>query len=136
MSKGYYGLSFPFRVGVKGGLAMTGTNYLESPHIAESVEQILNTKVRERVMESIGCSLSTFVFEPSDESSVNLLKYEIIEALNEYEPRITIANDGVDISLLDINSGILNVSISYTIKDYTNATHTTTIQLGGESNAN
>lgn len=135
MSKGYYGLSFPFRVGVKGGLAMTGTNYLESPHIAESVEQILNTKVRERVMEAIGCSLSTFIFEPSDESSVNLLKYEIVEALNEYEPRIKIEINDVDINLLDINSGILNVSIAYTIKDYTNATHTITIQLGGENNA-
>ena len=136
MSKGYYGLSFPFRIGVKGGLAMSGTNYLESPHIAESVEQILNTKVRERVMESIGCNLSTFIFEPTDESSVNLLKYEIIEALNEYEPRISIEENGVDISVADTNSGILTVSIAYTIKDYTNATHTTTIQLGGDSNEN
>lgn len=136
MSKGYYGLSFPFRVGVKGGLAMSGTNYLESPHISESVEQILNTKVRERVMESIGCNLSTFIFEPTDESSVNLLKYEIVESLSEYESRISIESDGVDISVDDINSGVLNVSISYTIKDYTNATHTTTIKLGGENNEN
>lgn len=136
MSKGYYGLSFPFRVGVKGGLAMSGTNYLESPHISESVEQILNTKVRERVMESIGCNLSTFIFEPTDESSVNLLKYEIVEALREYESRISVDESGIEISTDNTNLGILNVSIAYTIKDYTNATHTTTIKLGGDSNEN
>ena len=43
MKQGFTGISFPFRVGVKGGVVMSTTNEREVPHIIEAMKQILLT---------------------------------------------------------------------------------------------
>ena len=43
-NKGHYGISFPFRVGVKGGIAMSGTYVNFARHIEESIQQIVSTR--------------------------------------------------------------------------------------------
>ena len=135
MSKGYYGISFPFRIGVKGGVAMSGTNINSARHIEESIQQILCTRRGERVLEyHFGSSVSHGLFEPTDVTLTNLIKYEIIEALESLEPRIELKKDDIKVySEVDIN-GINRViaEIPYTIKDYTNSEHTAIINLGGE----
>ena len=85
-NKGHYGISFPFRVGVKGGIAMSGTDINSARHIEESIQQILSTRRGERVMEyHFGSSVSTSLFEPTDTTLMNLLKYEIVEALETFD---------------------------------------------------
>lgn len=127
MSKGYYGLSFPFRVSSRGGLAMTGTNHLESPHISESIRQILGTVAGERLRSRFGSNLSTIVFEPNDETAQNLLQYEIREALKQ-DSRIEVGDE--DIEVFSDNEFIY-AKIKYKIIDYTNVTHEVTVNLGG-----
>ena len=127
MSKGYYGLSFHFRVSGKGGLAMTGTNHLESPHISESIQQILGTTIGERLRSNFGSRLSTVIFEPNDETSQNLLKYEIEEALKQ-DKRISV--DKKDIEIYSEGEHIY-AKINYKVLDYANASHQTTVYLGG-----
>lgn len=126
-NKGYYGLSFPFRVSSRGGLAMTGSNFFESPHIAESIQQILGTTVGERLRSSFGSRLSTAIFEPTDESTYNLIRYEIVEALKQ-DSRILVEED--DIELFSQDNYVI-ADIKYRILDYTNATHETRVKLGG-----
>lgn len=127
MSKGYYGLSFPFRVSSRGGLAMTGTNHLESPHISESIRQILGTVAGERLRSRFGSNLSTIIFEPNDETAQNLLQYEIREALKQ-DSRIEVGDE--DIEVFSDNEFIY-AKIKYKIIDYTNVTHEVTVNLGG-----
>ena len=50
--KKYTGISFPFRIGTKGGVVMSSTSPTEVPHIVESIKQILTTAFLERTMES------------------------------------------------------------------------------------
>ena len=135
-NKGHYGISFPFRVGVKGGIAMSGTDINSARHIEESIQQILSTRIGERVMEyHFGCSVSASLFEPTDTTLMNLLKYEIVEALETFETRIEVKKDDIKIySETDIE-GINKIiaEIPYVVKDYTNSEHIAIIDLGGEN---
>ena len=48
---GYTGISYPFRINNRGGCAMSTTDTNTPTHIAESIQQILNTDFLERPME-------------------------------------------------------------------------------------
>lgn len=136
--KGYYGISFPFRLGVKGGVVMSGTTALSSPHIEESIIQILNTSVGERVMEfNTGVNLSSSLFEPNDESIVTMIKYEILQALETYEPRIEVTLDDINVSSSEEgNPSLLVVEINYRVLDFSNTEHSISVTLGGTNNGN
>ncbi len=134
--KGYYGISFPFRLGVKGGVVMSGTNALSSPHIEESIIQILNTTLGERVMEfNVGSNVSYAVFEPNDESAQTLIKYEILKALETYEPRIEIGQDDIQLESVDRgNESSIIVNLRYRVLDFANTEHNISIEVGGNHN--
>lgn len=145
-NKGYYGISFPFRVGVKGGVAMSGTNSFAIPHIEESIIQILSTNLGERTMEyHFGSNVSVSIFDPSDESANSLIKYEIVKALEKFEPRIEVETDAIQLKEGEITSeGNLTVDglgsnsivaiIPYKVKDYSNSTFYVKVNLGGDTN--
>jgi phage baseplate assembly protein W len=87
---GFRGISFPFRVNTKGGIAMSSCDIEEIPHIIESIMQILNTHRLERSMEyHIFSDSDEVVFEPNDVSAHTLLKYDIEQALR-LDPRIEV----------------------------------------------
>lgn len=134
MNDGFTGLSFPFRLNVKGGLKMSTTTPLDFSHIEESIAQILRTNVGERVMELyFGSSISAHVFDVSDESSHSLIKHEIVEALNQLEPRIEVSAEDIQISdYLEESTGenFLNIIIQYKVIKY-NKDGTTTVRIGG-----
>lgn len=87
----YTGISFPFRIGNKGGVAMSTTNSESVPHIIEAIKQILLTRPRERSMEyHFKSDIDTDIFEPNDESTRTLIEYQIREALKQLEDRIEV----------------------------------------------
>lgn len=93
MNEGFKGVSFPFRLGNKGGIVLSSTSYTEVPHIVESIQQILSTRKGERVMEpQFGSLIDTQIFEPNDLAAQNMIKFQIKEALKEQEPRIEVLN--------------------------------------------
>jgi len=114
--KGYTGISFPFRVGNKGGVAMSTTTFLDPQHIQESIIQILKTRIGERVQEpEFGSNIDTFLFSPTDIASANLIAFEVVQALEKWEPRIRITMDDIDVYLDDTN---VVIGIEYEIIDY------------------
>lgn len=122
---GFTGISFPFRIGVKGGVVMSTTSVTNSQHIVEAMTQILLTRPKERGMEyHFKSDLDTSIFEPNDTSLKTLLAYQIEEALKELEDRIVI--DHIDIT--SEGSSIIAV-ITYTITAY-NTSYTTNIKVG------
>lgn len=91
MSTGFTGISFPFRIGNKGGVVMSSTNSIEVPHIIEAMQQVLLTRPLERGMEfHFKSEIDSNIFEINNISTHTLITYQIKEALRELEDRIEV----------------------------------------------
>lgn len=116
MPTGYTGISFPFRIGVRGGIVMSSTSIYSVPHIEESIQQILGTRLKERVMELyFGSDIDSQIFEPNDNTSHTLIKYEIVEALTKFEPRIQVEESDL---ILTVEDNKIYVKITYIVISY------------------
>lgn len=62
---------------------------------------------------SYGCGLNKMVFESMDESAITEIKDLIGRAILFFEPRITLEDIEIDVS--DLDEGLLNIVIEYTI---------------------
>lgn len=130
----FTGISFPIRLNNKGGLKMSSTSATDSSHIEESITQILGTELEERVMELyFGSSISSHIFDSTDTESYNLIRYEICETLKQFEPRIEVEEDSIEIQdKYDLEKGnFIYVTIGYTLLPY-NSYHEVSVELGGE----
>ncbi len=105
------GIAFPISTNVQGSIQLSnGTSNLE-----ESIYIILGTRLGERVYRpSFGSRLSEIVFEPMNVSTLSLIRQYVREALEMWEPRITLKN-----IILDPNShsGRVDINIIYEPKD-------------------
>ena len=81
------GLTFPLQISQQGGFALAhGVNDIE-----QAVRIILGTSPGERVMRpEFGCRIHELVFAPNNATTRRLLAYYVEEALDRWEPRITI----------------------------------------------
>ena len=106
------GLAFPLQISQQGGLALAhGFNDIE-----QAIRIILGTSLGERVMRpEFGCRIHELVFAPNNATTRQLLAYYVEEALDRWEPRITVheINTTTDPS----RDGALLVEIKYEIKD-------------------
>lgn len=123
--KGYTGISFPFRIGVKGGVVTSTTSVSNAQHIIEAMKQILSTRPLERCMEyHFKSDIDSDIFEPNDASCRTLIAYQVEEALRELEDRIAV--NSIDI----VSEGsTVNAVIHFTILAY-NTVHVTNIKVG------
>lgn len=124
----YKGISFPPRIGPKGGWLMSVADATETTKIKESIYLVLTTRVFERVMENrFGSRLLDSVFENANITLMNILKYQIEQALTQFEPRIKTTN--IDISI-DTDGVTVNVRIDYMVLNL-QIQDSTTVALGG-----
>ena len=122
---GYRGISFPFRIGVKGGVVMSSTSENSIKHITEAIEQILRTRPNERGMEKdFKSDISLDIFDVNDISLHTLVKYQIEEAIRELEDRVEIE----DITL-ESKENILYANIVFNVLTY-NTTYETKMRVG------
>ena len=86
------GLSFPFAFQRRsGGARISTATSADHAHIHESIRQILGTRKGERLMRpEFGTRLYELVFEPNDRLLYGLIRHEVVEALERWEPRIVI----------------------------------------------
>lgn len=109
----YKGLSFPPRIGPKGGWLMSVADGQDTTKIKESITLIIFTRAGDRIMElAFGSNITDSVFENMDATLTAILKYQIEQALFRFEPRINVK--GVSISY-DPISGTVNVTVNYTV---------------------
>lgn len=127
--KALKGISFPFRVGSKGGIVMTKADLHDSTHIEESIQQIIATQVGERAMEIIGSQVSYQVYEPNEEATHTLIKYEIVDAISKYEKRVTVTME--DIEIYDEDEKIY-ATVNYLVLQ-TGLQGTTDVEIGGQA---
>ena len=129
MQTGFRGISFPFRINGKGGVAMSSTSILDVPHIIEAIEQILLTRPRERRMEyHFKSDLDIDIFESNDSSSRSLIEHQIREALSTLEDRIEVTH--VDITSKENK---VYADITFRVLMY-NTTYSSKIKVGEKLN--
>lgn len=117
MSKsGYTGLSFPFRLNNRGGIAMSTTTVTAPDHINESIAQIILTQLKERPMElAVGSDIHRSTFSLNDPATHALLRYNIVDALTRLEPRISVSEEGIGVTAFE---NIIIVQVNYMVKEY------------------
>lgn len=86
---------------------------LNEDAINKSIVTILNTRKRTRVFNrDFGSNVMAYLFDPVDAATANLLGSEMMQAISQWEPRITISNIVV---IPDYVNQAYYVSIEYSI---------------------
>lgn len=100
MSNGHAskGLSFPFRFNRRSGGPQLLSSALEMHQkVRESIFQILNTRIGERLMRpDFGSRLHELVFEPNDTVLHGLIRYYVIDAIKRWEKRVMVNDVTID----------------------------------------
>ena len=87
--------------------------------IRQSLHILLSTSMGERIMfSSYGCDLGRYLFAEIDQGLVNELTDIITDAILTNEPRIQ--TDHVEINQHDSVTGLLLISIDYTVRSTNN----------------
>ena len=133
---GYTGISFPFRINSRGGVAMSTTSSTNPTHIQESIQQIFSTEFLERPMEGdeVYTTVSSLLFEPNDVSLQQVLKTRIVNDIERLEERVECDEDDIEF-VVEENGGIeyLYVFLTYKIIKYSTY-YTSKIKVGEVSN--
>lgn len=81
------GFAFPLQVNVQGSVQLSD----RTPNLEESIQIILQTRLGERVYRpNFGSRLSEMVFEPMNSQTLLRIRLYVEEALEMWEPRITL----------------------------------------------
>lgn len=125
---GYKGISFPFRINIRGGIATSEATPQDVTHINEGIEQLIRTFPFERAMEfHIGSRVPESLFEDINPVIIGMLKLAILRALAPDE-RISVEID--DIHIVDTSGSSIVLYIEYYLKEFNARYATTTMTLG------
>ena len=104
------GVSFPFRAGPHGGIALASGE----TDVEEAIMLILSTSPGERrIRPEFGCDLHAFVFEGLTAATFGHIDRAIRVALDRWEPRIEV--EGIAFTE-DPDGGTLFVDIGYRLR--------------------
>lgn len=131
MSKGFTGISFPFRFNIRGGIATSTTDSDDFSHIKEGIMQVLGTMKGERHCEiKFGSEVHKVLFTNIDtQSEQDYLKFLIKEAISEFEPRVEVESIHIEPTELSIGYGA-KVTINFMVKKYLSY-DSVTVEMGG-----
>jgi phage baseplate assembly protein W len=106
------GLAFPMSVDQRGALTLVGGE----TDIAQAISIILATAPGERPMRpEFGCRVHDHVFEVLDASAFGAIENAVREALERWEPRVTVT--AVDFDLERRDEGCLDIVLTYEIPE-------------------
>jgi Bacteriophage baseplate protein W len=104
------GWAFPLTTDATGGIALV----TREREVAESIRLILGTARGERPMRpEFGCRIHDHVFGPANSATAGQIAYDVREALERWEPRISV--EDVSVSYDRIETGVLYVDVGYLI---------------------
>ena len=120
------GISYPFRLSIRGGAQTSETQPYDMTHINEEIEQALRTEPFERFMEyKLGSQLSEALFENIDASTIGLIKLYVKDTLNK-DSRLRVSLNDVKVDIVEGSTIILH--INYYFKEY-NAKFSTVVTI-------
>ncbi|MEM9213227.1 MAG: GPW/gp25 family protein [Cyanobacteria bacterium P01_F01_bin.150] len=108
------GFAFPATVNIQGSIQLSA----DTPNLEESIRIVLGTKLGERVYRpNFGSRLSELVFEPMNAHTMTLIRLYVEEALEQWEPRITLRQVITEPDSMANDPGLVNIHILYSPKD-------------------
>jgi len=106
-----FGLAFPLQI-EEGGGPLGACSYEE--HIKQSLRILLLTARGERVVRpGFGSGLHSYLFQGMNLTMISMIKYEITNTVDYFEPRIELIDVKVDSNSQD--PGVLQIELSYRI---------------------
>lgn len=109
------GWSFPLRADAHGAIALVS----DEREIEQAIRIVLATSVGERAMRpEFGCRIHDYVFAPVTAGTAGLLAFEVRNALERWEPRITV--DDVVVSYDANDQSVVYIDIRYRVNDTNN----------------
>jgi phage baseplate assembly protein W len=113
-------IQVPFQLGQNGVIATVSDPALI---VDQHVKALVSTASGERIMlPTYGLALAGLVFGSNDPVLLNVIKNDVINAFNMWEPNVQILNVNPSQST-DAQSGVAAVDVQYTVS-HTNATGT------------
>lgn len=105
------GWAFPLRTDATGGVALVG----DEAEIETSIRLILGTTPGERPMRpEFGCAIHDHVFAPADANTAGQITFEVRAALEQWEPRIDVAD--VTVRFDQADAGTLYIDVRYVVR--------------------
>ncbi len=105
------GIAFPPQIDARGELALTA----EYNEIQQAIYVILGTAPGERVMRpDFGCYIHDYIFAPSNYITAAAVQTVVRQALERWEPRITLKT--VNVIPSNGKLGVLLIEIDYEVK--------------------
>lgn len=109
----FLGRGWAFPVRVQGGRVLFAA---DDEDIRQAILLILQTAPGERVMlPTFGCRINELVFAAGNASSLSLAQLYVREALEQWEPRITVAAVAASIDTTQPNCML--ISVDYVVRD-------------------
>lgn len=126
------GISFPFRIGIRGGVAMSEDSYTALPHLHEALQQVIGTSVGERPMlPEFGSEVDTSIFETDSQSSRTMLEFQVKGAIEAHLKDI--------VNLHEVTSffegSVVSVNIKYSSREFATQKEFENIIKVGDINA-
>lgn len=110
------GWKFPIQIDEVTGRIKT-SSYEED--IAEAIKIILGTSKGERIMDkNFGCNIKDLIFENFNYNTALKIERCVLDALQEWEPRII--NVKVKVSQDTVENSKININISYVVRSTNN----------------
>lgn len=106
------GLAFPLVLDRRGAIALAH----DEVDVAQAITIILSTAPGERPMRpEFGCAVHDHVFEVLDASAFGAIENAVREAIERWEPRVTVS--AVDFDLERRDEGCLDIILTYEIPE-------------------
>jgi phage baseplate assembly protein W len=113
MSQEFLGVGWKYPVQLEDPGEISMSRYEED--IREAIMMILGTVPGERVMRpEFGCGIHRYVFAPNNTRTASLVRFDVEEALNRWEPRIEL--EAVTVQPDPADAATLRISIDYTVR--------------------
>lgn len=120
------GISYPFRLSIRGGVQTSETQPYDMTHINEEIEQALRTEPLERFMEyHLGSELCRAIFEDININTMGLIKLYVKETLNS-DSRFKVNLN--DVVIQSVTDSTIIIGIRYYFKEY-NARFSTSVTI-------
>ena len=118
MDNEYKGISFPFRIGGRGGVASSGRTNSTQHHVKECLLVLLGSKEAERVMRPYnGLAELDVLFNNLNETTKNMIVFKVTEKIQEFEPRVSVVSIDVAEEILFDDSRAFVITVIYREND-------------------
>lgn len=94
--------------------------------VSESISRIINTSPGERPREAIGCRIKELIFQPNDYITATLGAYYVMDAIANFEPRVTVEN--IDV-INDPNNNKMIIKILFRLVEQPEELFSTTVTV-------